>query len=87
MIVQTPISADIRPEYPPGTPLPVRMPVLSAQPGTGENGASRRDLLFGIDLVDTLSAGAGRFLEEGNLTLDRIEVRDLRRGSGLMPGQ
>ena len=43
--------------------------------GPGVTAASRRDLLFGMDLVDTLSAGAGRFLEQGNVTLDRIEVR------------
>ena len=75
MIVQTPMSVDIRPEFPAGTPLAVRMPVLAAQPGPGENVPSRRDLLFGLDLVDTLSAGAGRYLEQGNVTLDRIEVR------------
>ena len=75
MVINTPMSTDIRPEYPPGTPLAVRMPVISAQPGPGVNATSRRDLLFGMDLVDTLSAGAGRFLEQGNVTLDRIEVR------------
>ena len=75
MMVHTPMSVDIRPEFAAGTPLAVRMPVLAAQPGPGEESASRRDLLFGMDLVDTLSAGAGRFLEQGNVTLDRIEVR------------
>ena len=36
---------------------------------------SSPDLLLGMDLVDTLSAGAGRFLEQGNVTVNRIEVR------------
>ena len=75
MIVHTPLSADIRPEFAPGTPVTTRMPAIAAQPGPFVNSTSRRDLLFGMDLVDTLSAGAGRFLEQGNVTLDRIEVR------------
>ena len=75
MIVHTPLSIDIRPEWPTGTLITTRMPNLAAQPGPGVNAASRRDLLLGMDLVDTLSAGAGRFLERGNVTLDRIEVR------------
>ena len=75
MIMHTPLSADIRPEFAAGTPLAARMPGITAQPGPGVNAASRRDLLFGMDLVDTLSAGAGRFLEQGNVTLDRIDVR------------
>ena len=75
MIVHTPLSADIRPEFAAGIPLATRMPGITAQPGPGVNATSRRDLLFGMDLVDTLSAGAGRFLEQGNVTLDRIEVR------------
>ena len=75
MVVQTPMSADIRPEFAPGTPLSTRMPTLAAQPGLGVNAFSRRDLLVGIDLVDTLSAGIGSPFEQGNVTLDRIEVR------------
>ena len=75
MLMHTPMSADIRPEFPSGTPLATRMPNIAAQAGPGVNAFSRRDLLFGMDLVDSLSAGAGRFLEEGIVTLDRIEVR------------
>ena len=75
MLMHTPLNSDIRPEFADGTPLPLRMPQLSAQPGPGENAASRRDLLFGIDLVDSISNGLGKTLEAGNVTLDRIEVR------------
>jgi hypothetical protein len=75
MVIHTPLSPDIRSEFAPGTQMSVRMPVIMAQAGPGEDASSRRDLLFGIDLVDTLSAGTGRFLEQGTVTLDRIEVR------------
>jgi hypothetical protein len=50
-------------------------PNRATHPSLGENAASRRDLLFCIDVVDTLSFGAGRSLEQGHVTLDRIEVR------------
>ena len=75
LIIHTPMDSAIRPEFPPGTPVSVSMPNISAQPGPGVAAQSRRDLLLGIDLVDTLSAGGGRALEKGNFTLDRIEVR------------
>ena len=75
MLVNTPMDVDIRPEFAAGTPLETRMPGITAQAGPGANVFSRRDLLFGLDLVDTLSAGVGRSLEQGNVTLDRIEVR------------
>ena len=75
MLVPTPMSADIRPEFAPDTPLDARMPMICAQPGPGVNTASRRDLRFGCDLLDTLSAGDFRDLEKGNFTVDRIEVR------------
>ena len=75
MLVNSPLNTDIRPEFPTGTPISTRMPVLWAQPGQGNDAFSRRDLLVGLDLIDTLSAGAGAYLERGNVTLDRIEVR------------
>jgi hypothetical protein len=75
MVLHTPLSADIRPEFAPGTPISTRMPNLSAQPGPGVNAFSRRDVFLGIDLVDTISGGAGRFLETGHVTVDRVEMR------------
>lgn len=72
MIVQSPMSYDIRADI--LGPLTTRMPLLSAEPGPGVNAASRRDLRFGCDLVDTTSAGTNAFLEQGNFTIDRIEV-------------
>lgn len=50
------------------------MPFTSL-PGPGENVSSNRDLRVACDLVDTLSNGANAFLEKGNFTIDRIEVR------------
>ena len=75
MILHSPMSREIRPEFPSDTILQVRMPNITAQPGPGAADASRRDVMLGLDLVDTLSAGAGRFLEHGNVNIDRIEVR------------
>lgn len=75
LLMHTPMSADIRPEFPAGTPLTIRMPNICAQPGPGVDAASQRDLRVGFDLIDTISGGAQRDLERGNFLLDRIEVR------------
>jgi hypothetical protein len=75
LIMHSPMNADIRGE-PPGTPVATVMPNISAQPGPYVNAPSRRDIFTGIDLVDTLSGGAGRFLEAGQVTADAIEIRE-----------
>lgn len=75
MIVHTPMSPGIRPEYPDGTPLTTRMPNIAAQPGPGADAPSHRDLRVGCDLIDTISGGLNKDLEKGNYTLDRIEIR------------
>ena len=75
LLMWTPMDPDIRPEYPAGTPLSVRMPAIVAQPGPGENAPSRRDVRIGADLIDTLSTGLQRNLEKGNFTIDRIELQ------------
>ena len=77
LLMQTPLNPDIRPEFPAGTPLATRMPLLSGQPGTGIVAPSRRDLRVGFDLIDTLSADPNHVLEAGNFTIDRIEVRSM----------
>ena len=74
VLVHTPLSADIRPEFAAGTALTTRMPNLATQPGPGVASPSRLDLLFGFDIIDTISTGMGAPLEQGNVTLDRIEV-------------
>ncbi|MCX7018419.1 MAG: sialidase family protein [Candidatus Sumerlaeota bacterium] len=76
MLVNTPMSADIRPELPPQFTLSARMPNITALPGPGDPTPSRRDLILGTDLIDTISSGLGRDLERGNFTIDRIEVRE-----------
>ena len=75
MIMHTPMSLDIRAEVLPGTPLMNAMPNIYAQPKPGINEPSRRDIFLGIDLVDTLSGGLGAPIEQGNVTVERIEVR------------
>jgi hypothetical protein len=75
LLMHTPMSPEIRPEFAPDTPLATRMPTVCAQPGPGVDAASRRDLRLGCDLLDTLSGGLNRDLEKGNFTVDRIEVR------------
>ncbi len=70
----TPLSPEVRPEVP-GATLAQRMPLLSAEPGPGQPGTSRRDLKVGLDLLDSISVGPNSVLEVGNVTCDRIEVR------------
>ncbi|MCX7963895.1 MAG: hypothetical protein N2644_05385 [Candidatus Sumerlaea chitinivorans] len=75
LLFHSPLNPDIRPEFAPGTPVETRMPGLAAQPGPGVNAASLRDLRVGFDVLDTLSGSALSGLEEGEFTLDRIEIR------------
>jgi hypothetical protein len=51
------------------------MPNISAEPGSGVNSASRRDIRVGCDLLDTLSPAGNAHLEGGDFIVDRIEVR------------
>jgi hypothetical protein len=73
MIFHTPMSLDIRPDI--SGDLSARMPNITAEPGPGLNSPSRRDLRVGFDLLDTLSPPPNGLLEEGNFTIDRIEIR------------
>ncbi len=75
LILHTPLSPEVRAEFADGVPLATRMPNLAAQPGPGVNAFSRRDIQVGFDLLDSISFGQGAPLEQGNVTLDRIEVR------------
>lgn len=77
LLMHSPLDVGIRPEHPPGTPLAGRMPVFAAQPGLTIAVPSRRDLLVGLDIVDSLSSGANGHLEAGHVTVDRIEVRSV----------
>jgi hypothetical protein len=65
MLMQSPLNPDIQPSQ----------PNLAAQPPFGDPAASRRDLRFGFDVVDTLSGGGG-VDEVGDFTVDRIEIRE-----------
>lgn len=75
MLMQSPLSNDIRPEFAATTPISQRMPNISLEPGTGVNAPSTRDIKLAIYTQDTLSAGANQYLEKTNYTIDRIEVR------------
>jgi uncharacterized repeat protein (TIGR01451 family) len=76
LLFHTPLSEDIRPEFEPGTPLSTRMPLLAAQPGPGVEAPSFRDLRVGFDVVDTISMSVLEGIEQGEFTLDRIEIRE-----------
>ena len=76
MIFHSPLNVDIRPEFAPGDGIAVRMPNLAGQPGPGQAGASVRDLRLGLDMVDTITVTPNSRLEKGDVTVDRIEVRE-----------
>ena len=71
--MHTPMEGEVRAEVD-GT-LAQKMPNLTAQPGPGVASPSRRDLLVGIDMIDSLTFNGLQNLEQGQFTLDRIEVR------------
>ncbi|MBX7243973.1 MAG: glycoside hydrolase [Candidatus Sumerlaeaceae bacterium] len=75
LILHSPLSKAIRADTA-GT-ISARMPILSAEPGPGDTmiGNTRRMILVGFDLIDTLSQGTNSVLEEGSFTLDAIEVK------------
>jgi len=76
MHFHTPLDRKIRPEFAPADTIETRMPILANQPGPGVNAPSRRDIILGADLVDTLSPSIVRDREKGNFTIDRIEIRE-----------
>jgi hypothetical protein len=76
-ILHTPMSQDIRPDVA-GTTIEEKMPLISALPGPGSPTYAAgvdRAWRFGSDILDTLSAGALSGLEEGNVTIDALELR------------
>lgn len=75
LLMNSPLSEDVRSEFPAGTPLTSRMPNLTAQPEPGASAPSARDLKLAFDVIDGISNGANANLEAGTFTLDRAEVR------------
>jgi hypothetical protein len=80
ILFPNPLRSEIRPEFGPGVPLAERMPVLAGMDGPGQDtgggtlAKSRRDLLFGLDVIDTLSPGPRAAEETGQAILSAIEV-------------
>ena len=74
MLFNGPLSLEIRPEFPFGTPLSTRMPQLGTQPGPGVNASSMRDIMLGLDILDSITTNGNQNLEQGRVTLDRVEV-------------
>jgi hypothetical protein len=74
-MMHTPMSADIRSDYPDGTPLSTSMPMISGQAGPGVSVDSRRDIRVGTTLVDSLDITPMAYVEKGNFTCDEIVVR------------
>jgi hypothetical protein len=71
VIMNTPMSADIQ----------AKQPHLDAQdpPGVdtspGSNSKSRRDIQFGIDIIDTFSTQAAAGTESGQMTVDSVDIQ------------
>ena len=53
-------------------------PYLRAQPGPQDplpvSGTSKRDIKFGIDLIDTISGSSQYYMENGNFRLDKVDI-------------
>jgi len=67
VILHTPISADIQ----------ASQPTITSYPGPGEVTASppnRRDILYGLDVLDSMSANANYITEAGRMTCDELIV-------------
>jgi hypothetical protein len=64
LILHTPISADIQ----------ASQPTITAFPGPGETGFSRKDVLYGLDVLDSMSANANYITESGRMTCDELVV-------------
>lgn len=76
LIFPSPLDPLIRPDRTGG--LTNRFPLLANQPGPGVEASSRRDILLGIDLIDSFSLGSGFELEQAdNIRLNRIEIRQV----------
>jgi hypothetical protein len=79
LILPSPLEASIRPEFPAGTPIAERMPALAAEPGPGSSARSWRDVIVGMDLIDTITTNEFKGLEKGFVTLDAVEIRTFDR--------
>jgi hypothetical protein len=65
VILHTPLSTDIQ----------ASQPTISAQPGPGVNSSSRLDVLYGLDVLDSMSALAPQYqTESGRMTCDELDV-------------
>lgn len=76
IIMQSPLSSDIRSEYPAEYPIWGRMPNIWSQPGFGVPQTSLRDILMSFDMIDTMDEGPGATAQQAQVTIDRIEVRE-----------
>lgn len=75
LIMCSPMDQQIRTEGDPDSPLSQDMPNIWNSPAGGTDAPSVRDFRVGCDLIDTLSAGPNATTEQGNFTIDNIEVR------------
>lgn len=74
LLMSSPITSDIRSNFPQGTALSTRMPNILAQPGSGANSASRRDIFVGFDILDSTSGGVNAGLEQGQARASQIVI-------------
>lgn len=74
LIFHSPLDPDIRADV--AGPIATKMPNLSALPPPGSTTANLRSaVLIGLDLVDTISPGVNKNLEEGLFTIDQVQIR------------
>lgn len=79
MLFHSPLNREIRADYG-NVPLTTSMPHMMGQDGPGVNtGRTRRDINIGIDLIDSISPGPNAWREQGQLTVDRVEIRAYNR--------
>lgn len=77
VLMTSPMSTDIRSDWPDGTPLSTSMPNIYNQPGPGVNSFSWRELCCGVMLIDTLNSNpSAEKYEVGDFTIDRVQVRE-----------
>lgn len=82
VIMHTPMSNDLRPEFPAGTPNSVRQPLINMMAGPYDDDPvlndadSKRDIRFGADIIDTFDFKTGAENEKAYYDFESVEIRE-----------